>query len=843
MNTTLPPLRPLLSKLRNPLVIVTLLATFAVPLAIYLAPKQVTGIWDLQLPFGLFLMQTLLGLALVIALRQDLVAFLKPLLPKKREALAGLITLALLTWASISWIEARHRVQSDESIYLAAAQNLYHHGSAGACDEGIFTEEGMDCLRKANNFKAKGLSWLMLLGMPIFGSDMQWIFGAHMVLFVFTGLMFFLAIMAWTRNAFLSIVSTVLLLAQPTLLFQFRALSVEPLYVFMSALSLFLLRWAWERNSLRHWLLLALSMAFFAQTRQETVFCLFAFSLVAMLKLLPKPDLRFPAFFLGLAVFIIPVLLTISHYQGYGFQGGEYAAHGHFLNHLKINWGVMTQTPMQGGLLGNPFLSYFAWLALFGGFTLIIKAFLQVEYRRQLFFLLLYHLQTYMIFENSSGDFTIEINQRYALVIFPTMAFLGALFLHAIIFELLPRLLEIRKPNAESKIATIILCLTLGLIFWFTARHAQSLRANIMYNRNHLTMEQAEIKRWQAVHHNDSALYVYARPWHFTGYGQSAIHYDRLRNATDAEIQQWLQRFGNNIFYVRGMDCWDSRTYHRKAVENRIPGVCDHFENRFALEALHRTSITNNYLLQISRLVGIRETHSLNLFQLGVFNFLETPTPRLLVSYAMQDTSARTWQMRLTLNDSLLSQFPYEARESLDTFPNPPLQPGFNTLRLELLDENGTSLLHKEESRFFDKGLAVLLSQLPTANVFQGWGELQKNRSVMGRALTVNGKVFEHGLGTHAPARLTYELGGKYRRFQAQVGLDDSELCGDGVQFVIRGDEKVLLTTPVVPILTNHPIDLDITGVHSLILEVDSVGNMNCDHANWLQPVLIKDRN
>jgi hypothetical protein len=55
-------------------------------------------------------------------------------------------------------------------------------------------------------------------------------------------------------------------------------------------------------------------------------------------------------------------------------------------------------------------------------------------YSYTLLFLALYHIQTYAILENVSGDFTIEINQRYSLVMFPSMAFLGALAIRTILY-------------------------------------------------------------------------------------------------------------------------------------------------------------------------------------------------------------------------------------------------------------------------------------------------------------------------------------------------------------------------------------------------------------------------
>jgi hypothetical protein len=56
----------------------------------------------------------------------------------------------------------------------------------------------------------------------------------------------------------------------------------------------------------------------------------------------------------------------------------------------------------------------------------------------------------------------------------------------------------------------------------------------------------------------------------------------------------------------------------------------------------------------------------------------------------------------------------------------------------------------------------------------QGYGTLQVNRSVRGKILSIAGQAFQHGLGTHAPSKIVYELQGQYERFEAKVGVDDA---------------------------------------------------------------------
>ena len=839
----------LLKNIKHPAGIAALIVSLAIPALIAWAGnesmagsaiKEIVGKLDLNLPFWLFAAQAILGVLLLVDLYKDLGKFIRSLNPGRNWLIAiGVFTL-VATLATGILIEGRHRVQSDESIFLSTAQNLYSQQVAGACDEGEFVHGKLDCAKNANNFKARGLGFVYMVGMPIFGSNLQWIFAFHLVLYFLTGILFFAAVYAWTRLPFLALLSSVLLLMQPTVMFQFRSSSVEPLYVFLSALALLVLKWCFERDTVRHWVLLALTLAFFAQTRQETVFCLGAFILFALPRLLSSKDLRFPAFISTLAIFSIPVLLTISYHQGYDFQGGEFSAHGNFLRDLAINWDVMAKTPVGAdGLLANPFLTSSTVLGLLGALTLLVLAYYKKEARLWLGFLVLYHIQTYMVLENVSGDFTIEINQRYSLVFLPTLAFLAALFLHEVIFRGLNMFMGLKWKSDSSNNSLLVAGSVAFILMCMTLRYQDSFKADIMYNRNHLTTEEHQILQWVRSQPEKPRLFIYARPWHFIGYGYSSMHYDKIRSMGSGELDALLAKYAGEVYYVRGLDCWDRETWHKKAVEHRIATTCDDFERKFEIESVHSEIITNNFELNIARIKGVKEYDQNSLAALGVFNYIEEKK-EVHVSYQLAQVPPKKWSYRLWLNDSLWRDKPYQPLAIMDTLAHANMVPGYNTIRLAVFDSAGALLSSRETSAFFPLGKATPLVKITPVSHEQSWGDLQTNQSVKSAPLHVAGRNFSEGLGTHAFSRISYDLAGRYKRFTALVGQDDEELGGDGLQFRVVGDGKTLWTSPVVKAKDLVPADVEVSGVKTLVLEVDSLANKDFDHADWLLPTLFQ---
>ncbi|MEW6741248.1 MAG: NPCBM/NEW2 domain-containing protein [Planctomycetota bacterium] len=138
---------------------------------------------------------------------------------------------------------------------------------------------------------------------------------------------------------------------------------------------------------------------------------------------------------------------------------------------------------------------------------------------------------------------------------------------------------------------------------------------------------------------------------------------------------------------------------------------------------------------------------------------------------------------------------------------------------------------------------ATRLSELRPFRAQQGWGELGINQSVGRQPLSIAGRSFADGLGTHARSDIVYFLGGRFERFQAWVGVDGEmhNYKEPSVVFCVVGDGKLLFASEVMQIDTPaQQVDVSVAGVKTLRLVVTDAGDgINCDHANWAEAVLI----
>jgi len=118
----------------------------------------------------------------------------------------------------------------------------------------------------------------------------------------------------------------------------------------------------------------------------------------------------------------------------------------------------------------------------------------------------------------------------------------------------------------------------------------------------------------------------------------------------------------------------------------------------------------------------------------------------------------------------------------------------------------------------------------------------QLDRAVAGGLLRSGGQLYLKGVGLHSTARLSWDLDQPWRRFEADLALDDSAGKRGSVVFRVFTDGKEAYASPVVrggepP----QPISVDVSGAKRLSLIVDFADRGDeLDHADWLNARLVR---
>ena len=136
----------------------------------------------------------------------------------------------------------------------------------------------------------------------------------------------------------------------------------------------------------------------------------------------------------------------------------------------------------------------------------------------------------------------------------------------------------------------------------------------------------------------------------------------------------------------------------------------------------------------------------------------------------------------------------------------------------------------------------VYISSLDLSPIAQGWGQPQADKAVTGAPMSVGGKKFERGLGTHTDSLVRLQLKSGSEKFMAFVGVDDAAKSDSAVvTFRLVGDGKTLWKSPGMkrgqPART---VDVSVKGIKTLLLLANSGGDISFGHADWADARLVR---
>lgn len=149
----------------------------------------------------------------------------------------------------------------------------------------------------------------------------------------------------------------------------------------------------------------------------------------------------------------------------------------------------------------------------------------------------------------------------------------------------------------------------------------------------------------------------------------------------------------------------------------------------------------------------------------------------------------------------------------------------------------------------------IRLSSLEIEKTKCGWENHtpKKDKSIDGNNITVGGKVYESGVGTHGPSQIIIKLNGSVTDFYTVLGVDD-EVKEEGnfdyhVYVKAEGGATEDVAKGTINRFSNQSVDIhadNLSGWKYLYLETSNGndGTNTCDHVDWANAYLVfQDQN
>jgi tetratricopeptide (TPR) repeat protein len=294
-------------------------------------------------------------------------------------------------------------------------------------------------------------------------------------------------------------------------------------------------------------------------------------------------------------------------------------------------------------------------------------------------------------------------------------------------------------------------------------------------------------------------------------------------------------------------DLQNATQNYRKAIE-LLPR---HFEARYQLaqvlalvgESEEAIQLLKSALVDLERepqtrqFRRIREQAEMALLELDEIGLALAEAAFVLTDYAKSAEDADRFENALELYRTALRIWPAcrEARQR----------------SRDLCEKQGLPLLaEQQDAANSTEGVYLDLAEITPKSSTLKTGALRINETKWGLPIYNRGTVYERGLWAPAPSRIEYALEGGFSRLTAaglvssfkgskqQIAVLEKELGkpkAGTVVFTVSGDGKLLYTSETVTYESGPTeIDVDVTGVRSLVLEVlDADGTDLLDFAVW----------
>lgn len=131
----------------------------------------------------------------------------------------------------------------------------------------------------------------------------------------------------------------------------------------------------------------------------------------------------------------------------------------------------------------------------------------------------------------------------------------------------------------------------------------------------------------------------------------------------------------------------------------------------------------------------------------------------------------------------------------------------------------------------------IYLDEMDLSQIHQGWAEATAKKNLRNKPITLEGKVYERGICTHAFSEAILQLNKQAVHFSATVGIEDINATLSNkkdVIFYAVADKKRVFTSPVLTAGGKAvKLDLDVAGVSYLELFVEGIGGTEHTHTSY----------
>jgi len=282
------------------------------------------------------------------------------------------------------------------------------------------------------------------------------------------------------------------------------------------------------------------------------------------------------------------------------------------------------------------------------------------------------------------------VQWRFALIILPPMAFLGALFLWKF-GTILHSQFSILNSNLLPRIS---LYGTLTIILTSCLAQYRTFIKDTPNMNNFATAEDYELHKWIRQEPPRRILFFYWYNSTGLSHGHSTYSYATLLDLNSEDLDEIIKEYKGEVYFISASTC-DIMVGTPKMRSPNSFRLCDRAIRYFNTQEVYNAKIIERFKpFSIYKILGFNDIDSLGL--LRILNKYEPTDSTVDLHFKIPSERIESWKVQHFVNDSLVLESPYKKDDYINTYSLSIFNKDTNVWKLNIIDTITKEQIHSD---------------------------------------------------------------------------------------------------------------------------------------------------
>ncbi|GHV14689.1 hypothetical protein AGMMS49938_11280 [Fibrobacterales bacterium] len=245
-----------------------------------------------------------------------------------------------------------------------------------------------------------------------------------------------------------------------------------------------------------------------------------------------------------------------------------------------------------------------------------------------------------------------------------------------------------KNINAKIPLTGVLLVIIVNTLFFY-----DNFKNDNEIEKNPLLIEDQLIRNFLKEENPSRKLLFTGNPTLVLSYGTSSYSYYSMFAFDSNDVQSMIKEFGGEVYFINGFFCGQNNSMPKMQMGSVGP-ICDRFDVYFKTDKILDTIFLNRNF-ELSKIIGLTDRDSKNLLRIFYRND-NIKDSIMSVDYMKLKKDSVAWKVNVFINDSLITEVPYQYGITRDFYPFRLFSKDTNRIDMFIIDSLTSDTIHKD---------------------------------------------------------------------------------------------------------------------------------------------------